>query len=92
MEQGRFSALTRSVGARRAALAGLAAFVAAAAIPAADGETRRKNKKRVYCHRRYIKCGKRCIDAYNDPEHCGGCKTRCDTGVDCVLGVCGGTA
>ncbi|MFT4038627.1 MAG: hypothetical protein QM692_10640 [Thermomicrobiales bacterium] len=90
MEQPRFFALARRIGSRRAALTGLTAVAAAVAGSGPEAGALRKNKK--VCKARYKKCGKRCIDPFNDPAHCGSCKNRCDAGVDCVMGVCGGTA
>jgi hypothetical protein len=29
-----------------------------------------------------------CFDKLNDPQHCGDCDTRCNTGESCVAGVC----
>ena len=42
------------------------------------------------CAASYTACDGLCADTATDPEHCGGCLSRCAPGIACIGGVCGG--
>lgn len=42
------------------------------------------------CASSYAACDGACVDTATDPENCGGCASRCASGVACSGGLCGG--
>jgi Stigma-specific protein, Stig1 len=51
---------------------------------------RRGDDKVCACPEGKSRCGDRCVNLKRNENHCGECFNRCDEGVECVEGVCGG--
>jgi len=41
-----------------------------------------------HCRANYIECDGRCVDAQNDPAHCGTCSNSCDSETTCERAMC----
>jgi DNA-binding beta-propeller fold protein YncE len=77
-------------GSRRAlgrALGGLAAAGLAARLGLADGDAKKKKRKKR-CPDGQQRCGRRCADTRTDPGHCGACGRACGDGETCSEGFC----
>jgi Stigma-specific protein, Stig1 len=89
----RFASLSRDLRSRRTAIGGLALALTALMVPPAE-ELAASRKRTARCPKtlQHKKCGKnkKCVNTLTHPDHCGGCKNRCDEGVDCIRGICGG--
>ena len=42
------------------------------------------------CREGFTNCDGQCLDTRSDALNCGSCGRRCDPGVSCVNGTCGG--
>jgi Stigma-specific protein, Stig1 len=51
---------------------------------------RRGDAKVCGCPEGQRRCNDRCVNLDRNENHCGECFNRCDEGVECVEGVCGG--
>ena len=45
-------------------------------------------KPSLTCPEDYTACGNICVDADNDPRHCGACNNACEAGALCLAGSC----
>lgn len=91
MDDAWFDAISRSVASRRTMLGGLGATLAALTAPGAlakKKKKKRRKKKKKKCASGAIRCGKVCVNASSDAQHCGGCGNQCGNGAACTWGVC----
>lgn len=93
MEHARFASLSRNLRSRRTAIGGLALALATLTVThEEERSTARKRTARCPKTLQHKKCGrnKKCVNTLTHPDHCGDCKNRCEEGVDCIKGICGG--
>ena len=93
MEHTRFSALSRNLRSRRTAIGSLALIAGTlTGHPQAALSASRKRNPRCPKTHHHQKCGKnkKCVNTLTHLDHCGSCNSRCEEGVDCINGVCGG--
>jgi hypothetical protein len=85
------SALTAAMMVRMRMRLVAVAFAGAAVIAMAQGCRSENSVVGGSCAAGYAECSSRCVDTSTDHEHCGACSARCEPGIVCAFGVCGGT-
>ncbi|MCC6811860.1 MAG: hypothetical protein IT381_30830 [Deltaproteobacteria bacterium] len=71
----------------------LLALASACQVPPAESQTPTgtlgtTTKPSLTCPEDYTACGNICVDADNDPRHCGACNNACEAGALCLAGSC----